>query len=121
MRTETLLDELRRQDVRLDIGRTAGSLRVDAPAGVVTEGLRALLLDRKTELMKLIRKEQERRRREEADRRGLVIRFAEQPGWISLHDPTDGSWHEVRAEECLPGIVEAAERAARRKQNPRAG
>ena len=45
---------------------------------------------------------------EEAGRRGLIIRWSEYPSWIKLHDPTTGQWHEVRAEECLPGVVETA-------------
>lgn len=48
------------------------------------------------------------RKLEEADRRGLVIRWSEHPTWIKLHDPMTGEWHEVRAEECLPGVVETA-------------
>ena len=49
-----------------------------------------------------------RRRLEKAIRIGLVIRWAEDPTWIKLHDPTTGDWHEVRAEECLPDVVESA-------------
>jgi len=49
-----------------------------------------------------------RRRLEKAARIGLVIRWSENPRWIKLHDPTIGDWHEVRAEECLPGVVDSA-------------
>jgi hypothetical protein len=61
----------------------------------------------------------ERRRRllEKATRIGLVIRWAEDPRWIKLHDPTTGDWHEVRAEECLPGVVESANKY-RKKGGP---
>ena len=48
------------------------------------------------------------RKLEEASRRGLLIRWSEYPNWIKLHDPTTGEWHEVRAEECLPSVVETA-------------
>jgi hypothetical protein len=48
------------------------------------------------------------RKLEEADRRGLLICWSEYPTWIKLHDPTTGEWHEVRASECLPSIVETA-------------
>jgi hypothetical protein len=52
----------------------------------------------------------DRRRRnlEKAARIGLVIQWSKHPDWIKLHDPTTGEWHEVRAEECLPGVVETA-------------
>jgi hypothetical protein len=52
--------------------------------------------------------DQRRRNLEKAARIGLVIRWSEYPTWIKLHDPTTGEWHEVRAEECLPGVVETA-------------
>ena len=57
--------------------------------------------------------ELERRRQrklEEASRRGLVIRWSEYPLWIKIHDPLTGEWHEVRASECPPGVVETANR-----------
>jgi hypothetical protein len=55
--------------------------------------------------------ELERRRQrnlEEASRRGLVICWSEHPEWIKIHDPLTGEWHEVRASECSPGVVETA-------------
>ena len=58
-----------------------------------------------------------RRRLEKAARIGLVIRWAEDPTWIKLHDPTTGDWHEVRAEECLPTVVESANKY-RKKEGP---
>jgi hypothetical protein len=50
------------------------------------------------------------RKLEETSRRGLIIRWSEYPEWIKIHDPLTGEWHEVRASECLPGVVEAANR-----------
>ena len=58
-----------------------------------------------------------RRRLEKAIRIGLVIRWSEEPMWIKLHDPTTGDWHEVRAEECLPTVVESANKY-RKKRGP---
>ena len=58
-----------------------------------------------------------RRRLERAARIGLVIRWSEDPMWIKLHDPTTGEWHEVRAEECLPGVVGSANKY-RKKGGP---
>jgi len=104
-----LLEELRRRDVVLE---AEGSLlHVDAPVGAVTEELRAALAEHKRKLIELL--EWERRRIEEADRRGLVIRWAEHPVWIKIHDPMSGVWHEVRAEECLPGVVQTADKYLR--------
>ncbi len=60
--------------------------------------------------------ERQRRQRklEQASRRGLIIRWSEYPEWIKLHDPLSGEWHEVRASECLPGVVETANRYRKR-------
>ncbi len=52
--------------------------------------------------------EQRERKLEEANRRGLMVRWSEHPTWIKLHDPTTGEWHEVKASECLPSIVAEA-------------
>ena len=46
----------------------------------------------------------------EADRRRLVLRWSEYPTWIELHDPLTGDWHEVKASECLPGVLAEADK-----------
>jgi hypothetical protein len=55
------------------------------------------------------------RKLEEAGRRGLVVRWSEYPDWIALHDPMSGEWHQVRSSDCLPSLVEEADRRRRRK------
>lgn len=105
-----LLEELRRQGVRL---RANGlTLCVDAPVEVVTDELFATCQENKRDLIRLL--ERERLRLEAADRRGLVIRWAKEPSYIALHDPTTGEWHEVKASKGPPSIVESA-RANRRR------
>ena len=113
MRARVLLSELRRQGVAFEAN--GDRIGVDAPAGVIDEQLRELLTQNKPAIIKLLQWEQRKLR--EADRRGLVIRWAGERGWISLHDPTTGEWHEVRARECLPSVVEAAN--ARRRERPK--
>ena len=54
--------------------------------------------------------ERKERRLEQAGQRGLLVRWSEYPTWIKLHDPTTGDWHEVKASECLPGIVTEADK-----------
>jgi hypothetical protein len=106
--------DLRRRGVVLEAeGKT---LHVDAPAGAVTEELRTALRENKRAIIKLLY--WERRKLEKADQLGLVIRHARERGWIALHDPLSGDWHEVREEECLSSIVEAA-RAERRRHMKR--
>jgi hypothetical protein len=104
MSAQSLLEELRRRDVRVEA--EGDLLRVDAPAGIVTEELRATLTEHKPKLLKLLK--WEGCKLAETDTLGLVIRWSKTPGWIALRDPTDGSWHELKVSECLPGIVEAA-------------
>jgi len=64
-----LLDKLR----TLEVGLTANKsqLCVDAPVGVITEEVRAALVENKSQLLKLLAWEQ--RKLEEANKRGLVI------------------------------------------------
>ena len=110
MSARALLEELRERDVRLEADGLM--LHVDAPVDADTEELRSALREHKRALIRLL--ERERKRLEEADRRGLIIKWAREPGWISLHDPTTGEWHEVKASECPPSIVESAKAYNRR-------
>jgi len=59
--------------------------------------------------------ERRQRKIEEAGRRGLVVRWSEYPTWMALHDPSSGEWVEIRAEDCLPSLVEEANRARGRR------
>lgn len=110
-----LLEELRRQDVHLEAEGLM--LRVDAPDETVTDELYQRLREHKRALIRYL--ERERKRLEEADRRGLVIKWAKEPGYIALHDPTTGEWHEVPASDCPPWILEDA-KAHRRRIGDRA-
>jgi hypothetical protein len=111
MNTSTLLEDLRRRDVTLEA--EGDLLHVDAPAGAMTDDLRAALVENKGRLLEVLAREQ--RKLGEAGRRGLVIRWSEYPTWIKLHDPLTGEWHEVKASECLPGVVETANRYRKKR------
>jgi hypothetical protein len=54
-------------------------------------------------------------RRWSSSRRGLVIKWSREPGYLFLHDSTTGEWHEVKASECPPSIVESAKAHRRRR------
>jgi hypothetical protein len=110
MSTGALLEELRQRGVRLQANGL--TLRVDAPAEVATGELLATLQENKRDIIRLF--ERERLKLKAADRRGLIIRWAKEPGYIALHDPTTGEWHEVTASGCPPWIVDEA-RAHRRR------
>src|SRR5687768_17421789 len=110
MNPRVLLDDLRNRGVLIELD--GERLIVDAPTGVVTEELRASLTEHKPSLLKLF--EWERRKLDDADRRGFVARWSREPGWISLHDPLTGEWHDWPAADCFPSIVAEANR--RRKK-----
>ena len=106
MNASALLEELYRRDVALEA--QGDLLHVDAPGGAMTDDLRAALVESKEDLLALLARK--RHKLEKADGRGLAIRWSEYPTWIKLHDPLTGEWHEVKASECLPGVVETANR-----------
>lgn len=113
MNVAELVESLRCKDVRLRA--VEDKLRVDAPASVDDEALRYTLSKNKAALLSYLRQEQQEL--EEANKRGLKIQWSKHPGWISLHDPTTGEWHDVRPSECLPGIVKAAKSHAQRLED----
>jgi TubC N-terminal docking domain len=104
MNARALLKELRGMGVALQAEGL--QLHVDAPAGALSGKTRAALLTHKRELVRLLTWEQ--RRLEEADRRGLLITWSREPGWISLHDPATGEWHEVATSGCPPWVLDYA-------------
>ena len=114
MSAEDLLRELRTSGV--EVSTRDGYLDLDAPLGVLTDELLEAVAQAKPSLLKLLDREQ--RKLEKADRRGLVIKWAKEPGWIAMHDPTTGDWHDVPASGCPPSVVETA-RAHRKRRGRR--
>jgi TubC N-terminal docking domain len=82
-------------------------LKVDAPAGVLTEEHRAALKEHKPKLLKRLSRPREEP--EEAPERESVARWAG-PGVIRIRDPFTGEWHRWPADECLPSVVAEADR-----------
>ena len=109
MSARALLEELRGCDIRLKADGLM--LLVDAPTEADTDELRDMLREHKRPLIRLL--ERERLRLEEADRRGLMIRWSREPGYISIHDPTTGEWHELKASGCTLWVLDEAK--ARRR------
>jgi predicted metal-dependent hydrolase len=116
MNPDALLDDLRNKSVALEVrGLT---LRVAAPREVVTEELHEIVSRHKHALSSR-HLERERKRLEEAERRGLLIKWSREPGYVALHDPTTGEWHDVPASGCLPSIVEIAKTHRQRRRQSR--
>ena len=81
-------------------------LRVDAPAGVLTEADRAALKEFKPKLLKFLSRSHEEP--QEVPERESVARWAG-PGLVKIRDPFTGEWHEWPAPKCLPGVVAEAD------------
>jgi hypothetical protein len=110
MNAKALLEDLRCRHISLEVEED--NLRVDAPAGVITEGIRAALVSHKQRLIELL--SWERRKPEDTERRGFVARQSRYPGWISLHDPTTGDWHDFPGADCFSSIVAEANKCHRK-------
>ena len=103
MSAKTLVEELRDRGVELEV---EGEMLRYRPKAAVTPEHLELLKAHKQGVIKLL--EWKRCRLEEADRRGFVARRSREPGWISLHDPLTGEWHDFPAADCFPSIVAEA-------------
>lgn len=110
--TAALLEDLHRRGVRLGVDGL--TLRVDAPEEAATDELRHTLRENKRALIRHL--EHERHRLQAADRRGLVIKWAGEPGYLALHDPTTGEWHEVPASGCPQWMLDDAKAHRRRRR-----
>ena len=80
------------------------NLKVDAPAGVVTEEDRAALVEFKPRLLKFLSRPQEEL--QEIPARESVACWAG-PGLIKIRDPFTEEWP---AAKCLPGVVAETDR-----------
>src|ERR687885_697370 len=101
MSARALLEELRGRGVEF---APDGKRLRSRSKEIVTPELLDRLKAYKPRLPKLL--EWEQRKLEGSDVRGFVVRWSEHPEWIRLHDPLSGEGHEVRASECLPGVLE---------------
>ena len=102
-----LYHDLKARGVNLEA--TGDGLRVDAPAGVLTEEDRAALLEAKPVLLRFLTRAQ-RRQQHADDGRRFRVRPSRHPGYTSLYDPIEGRWHDFPTRDCYPSIVALASR-----------
>ena len=88
-------------------------LKVDAPAGVLTEEHRAALKQFKFALLKFLSRTREEP--QQGAEHESVARWAG-PGLIKIRDPFTEEWHEWPAGKCLLGVLAEADR--QRKGGP---
>jgi|SRR5215211_5773849 len=86
-------------------------LKVDAPAGVLTEGHRAALREFKPKLLKFLSRMAAREPEDDGLR--FEARRSRHPGYTSVYDPVHNEWHDFPTKDCLPSIV--AEAGVRKK------
>ena len=102
MNALSLYHDLKERGVNLEA--QGGYLKVDAPAGVVTEEVKTALVEFKPILLELLS-----RTPEEQPLRESKSRWSG-PGFIRILDPFTNEWHEWPAVKCLPGVVAEADR-----------
>ena len=100
-----LYHDLKARGVNLEV--QGEHLKLDAPAGVVTDEGKRTLIECKPALLKFLSRSHEDPQ-DGADRES-VSRWA-RPGLIKIRDPFTGAWHEWPAAKCLPGVVAEARR-----------
>ena len=83
-------------------------LKVDAPAGVVSEEDKAALVEFKPFLLKFLSRNAVRA--PETNGRRFEARRSRHPGYTSLYDPVYGEWHDFPTKDCLPSIVAETDR-----------
>jgi TubC N-terminal docking domain len=101
----SLYDDLKARGVNLEA--QGEYLKVDAPAGAVTEEDRAALKKCKPVLLKFLSRTHDEP--QQGPKRESVARWAG-PGLIKIRDPFTGEWHEWPAAKCLPGVTAEADR-----------
>lgn len=97
-----LYHDLKGRGVELEVA--GEDLKVDAPAGTLTDEDRSALVELKPVLLKFLtgaRTHQE----PEDDGRRFDARPSRHPGYTSLHDPVEGRWHDFPTQDCFPSIV----------------
>ncbi len=83
-------------------------LKVDAPAGVLTEEHRAALKEFKPVLLKFLSRTAARD--DEDNGRRFEARRSRHPGYTSLYDPIHDEWHDFPTKDCPPSIVAETDR-----------
>lgn len=88
-------------------------LKVDAPAGVLTEDDRAGLVEFKPILLKFLSHQSVK---DLADHgRRFDARPSRHPGYTSLYDPDADEWHDFPTKDCYPSIVALAQKKRKKE------
>jgi hypothetical protein len=105
---KVLLDDLR--SLGANVETDGEHLLIDAPAGVITDELKATLSEHKARVIGILKFE----RRvledwpEQDDGRRFRARPSQYSGYTALYDPVNDEWHDFPTRDCFPSIVEEA-------------
>lgn len=102
MNVLSMYHDLKKRDVQLEAD--GDNLKVDAPAGVLTDEDRSALAELKPVLLRFLAGRQARQGPADDGRR-FDARPSRHPGYTSLYDPVEGRWHDFPARDCFPSIV----------------
>ena len=108
MNALTLYHDLKKRSVFLEASPDGDKLRVDAPAGELTEGNKTALAEFKPLLLRFLAG------RPQDDGRRFEARPSRHPGYTSLYDPVSDEWHDFPTQDCFPSIVEEANGKSRK-------
>jgi hypothetical protein len=81
------------------------TLKVDAPAGVLTDEDRAALVECKPALLGLPSRSH---KEPEDDERRFRAKPSRHPGYTSLYDPIEDRWHDFPTRDCYPSVLALA-------------
>jgi hypothetical protein len=122
MKATTVLENLK--DLGVSVWPEGDRLRYHGPKGVLSPDVLEQLKESKTDILTLLNPSEDsnqasnlsefaQRKINQAAKLGLVARWSKEFGYISVHDPTTGEWHDLRTEDA-PGW--AKREALKRKE-----
>jgi hypothetical protein len=93
-----LYHDLKKRGVMLEADGV--SLKVDAPAGALTDEDKAALVEHKAALLRFLSRARASQEPEDDGRR-FDARPSRHPGYTSLYDPAEGVWHDFPTQDCF--------------------
>jgi hypothetical protein len=100
-----LRSDLRERGVLLEAD--GDNLKVDAPAGALTDEDKAALVEAKPILIRFLARMAGPDEPED-DGRCFDAKPSRHTGYTRLYDPVEGRWHDFPTRNCYPSIVELA-------------
>lgn len=117
MNPRLLLRDLENRGVVFGFEDGSAGLSVDAPAGLLTDDDRTALTESKADIIEALQRRE--RKLQAASERGFIAIYSKAPGYVALHYPLTGDWHDFPTTSCLPSVVEEAKFRSRTRKEGR--